>query len=311
VLLDHPRLSPRQRELIGGWLPGAILVRDHSWVPISTTVIEVELEHELARFVVKARDAHDHHIARDQRKTILTVAAFVFSVASFTLAFRQILRSAVASKRPVLVFIYDGERGWILRNVGSSPALNVVAAQKRPGTNWVNLSEFPLCPKTVNASDTGLGAVARHGPNSWCRFGHSLPTHARMSAPIFSSNSGGQRGGISVRHPGGVAGGMFDSDAAPLRPVIPPSVNARRSDIPRPPFCVTQQTPSAWPGGPSATNSSPTMSLICLPGRSAAAGPRRARSLIVAQHWRCPSSATRPQRSATAYVWLLVGFESC
>ena len=65
MVLDHPRLSPRQRELIDGWLPGAVLVRDCSWGLVGTTVLEVE--QGLDHLVVKAGDAHDHHIARELR----------------------------------------------------------------------------------------------------------------------------------------------------------------------------------------------------------------------------------------------------
>ena len=31
---------------------------------------------------------------------------------------------------PVLVFEYDGRRGWLLRNLGNGPALNVLVAEK-------------------------------------------------------------------------------------------------------------------------------------------------------------------------------------
>jgi hypothetical protein len=65
VLVDHAKLSPRQRELIDDWLPGAVLVRDYSWGLVGTTVLQVE--HGLDRLVVKAGDAHDHHIARELR----------------------------------------------------------------------------------------------------------------------------------------------------------------------------------------------------------------------------------------------------
>jgi hypothetical protein len=65
VLLDHASLSPRQRELVHDWLPGAVLVQDHSWGLVGTTVLEVE--HGFERLLVKAGDANDHHIARELR----------------------------------------------------------------------------------------------------------------------------------------------------------------------------------------------------------------------------------------------------
>jgi thiamine kinase-like enzyme len=65
MLLDHPGLSPRQRDLLQGWLPGAVLVRDHSWGLVGTTVLEVLQGQD--RLAVKAGNADDHHIAREVR----------------------------------------------------------------------------------------------------------------------------------------------------------------------------------------------------------------------------------------------------
>lgn len=59
------QLSQRQRELLDRWLPGAELVRDHSWGLVGTTVLE--LVHRGAHFVAKAGDAKDSHLARELR----------------------------------------------------------------------------------------------------------------------------------------------------------------------------------------------------------------------------------------------------
>ncbi|HWD80402.1 MAG TPA: phosphotransferase [Kribbella sp.] len=59
------RLSERQRELLDQWLPSATIVRDHSWGIIGTLVLE--LEHDGARYIAKAGDATDHHLARELR----------------------------------------------------------------------------------------------------------------------------------------------------------------------------------------------------------------------------------------------------
>ncbi|CAM5778541.1 Aminoglycoside phosphotransferase domain-containing protein OS=Cellulomonas persica OX=76861 GN=CPE01_06600 PE=4 SV=1 [Cellulomonas persica] len=61
--LDHHRLSLRQRELVERWLPGARVLRDHSWGLVGTTVLEVA--HDDERLVVKAGDDADHHLARE------------------------------------------------------------------------------------------------------------------------------------------------------------------------------------------------------------------------------------------------------
>lgn len=59
------KLSSDQRELLGGWLPGTTVVLDHSWGLVGTVVLE--LSHEGSRYIVKAGDAHDHHVARELR----------------------------------------------------------------------------------------------------------------------------------------------------------------------------------------------------------------------------------------------------
>ena len=58
-------LSQRQRELVDEWLPGAEVGQDHSWGLVGTTVLE--LLHDGDRYVAKAGDASDHHLAREIR----------------------------------------------------------------------------------------------------------------------------------------------------------------------------------------------------------------------------------------------------
>lgn len=60
-----PALSERQRVLLAGWLPGAVVVRDHSWGLVERTVLEVE--HDGATYVVKAGGPDDHHMRRELR----------------------------------------------------------------------------------------------------------------------------------------------------------------------------------------------------------------------------------------------------
>jgi hypothetical protein len=54
-------------------------------------------------------------------KTVLSAMAILVSVLTFALSFWFAWRSSVAAKRPVLVFVYDGRTGWILRNIGGGP----------------------------------------------------------------------------------------------------------------------------------------------------------------------------------------------
>ncbi|MFG2062389.1 GNAT family N-acetyltransferase [Micromonospora sp. NPDC048871] len=56
-------LAPGQRVLLRRWLPGATLVREHSWGLVATRVVEVSWAG--SRFIVKAGGAEDRHIARE------------------------------------------------------------------------------------------------------------------------------------------------------------------------------------------------------------------------------------------------------
>lgn len=60
-----PGLSEPQRLLLAGWLPRAVVVRDHSWGLVARTVLEVE--HDGATYVVKAGGPDDHHMRRELR----------------------------------------------------------------------------------------------------------------------------------------------------------------------------------------------------------------------------------------------------
>ncbi|HEX6151714.1 phosphotransferase [Nocardioides sp.] len=58
-------ISARQRDLLAQWLPGARVVRDHSWGLVERTVLEVE--HGGETYVVKAGGPDDHHMERELR----------------------------------------------------------------------------------------------------------------------------------------------------------------------------------------------------------------------------------------------------
>lgn len=68
-------LTAHQRELLAEWLPDAELVHDHSWGLIGTTVLE--MSHEGVRYIVKAGDGRDHHLARELRAHRLWVEPWV------------------------------------------------------------------------------------------------------------------------------------------------------------------------------------------------------------------------------------------
>ena len=58
-------LTQRQRDLLQEWLPNAEVVTDHSWGLVGTVVLELRLRGE--RYIAKAGDAADHHLAREIR----------------------------------------------------------------------------------------------------------------------------------------------------------------------------------------------------------------------------------------------------
>jgi hypothetical protein len=63
VVSGIERLTPGQRLLLDEWLPGAVVMHDHSWGHSDTTVLE--LRHDGTRVAVKAGGASDRHIARE------------------------------------------------------------------------------------------------------------------------------------------------------------------------------------------------------------------------------------------------------
>lgn len=86
---------------------------------------------------------------------------------TFALNYRHTRRVAILGRKPVLVFLYDNDRGWALKNIGSGPALNIVVAQKRVGGEWFNPVRIPPLPKDGefipvwlhHVNTTGLGAT--------------------------------------------------------------------------------------------------------------------------------------------------------
>lgn len=103
----------------------------------------------------------------DDSKIVLAAIAIVVSLCTFGLSFWFTWRSSVTAKRPVLVFVYQGNTGWLLRNIGGGPALNVTVAQKVVGGEWFNPVRVPPLAKEAemvlkwlgHVNTTGLGAI--------------------------------------------------------------------------------------------------------------------------------------------------------
>jgi hypothetical protein len=62
---------------------------------------------------------------------VLSVIAIVLSAVTFGLTYRAGQAVDRRSRIPVLVFVYDEQRGWLLRNVGNGPALNITTAIRK------------------------------------------------------------------------------------------------------------------------------------------------------------------------------------
>ena len=104
---------------------------------------------------------------KDLVSATLSSTALLVSLVTFALSYRHSRRSAVLTRKPVLVFEYDGDVGWVLRNVGAGPALNIIVAQKRVGGEWFNPVRVPPLSKDGkfllawlnHVNTTGLGAT--------------------------------------------------------------------------------------------------------------------------------------------------------
>lgn len=110
---------------------------------------------------------------KDIISAALSVTALIVSVLAFALNYRHARRASVLARKPVLVFEYDGDRGWALKNVGSGPALNVVVAQKRVNGDWFNPVRIPPLAKDGefvlawlgHVNTTGLGTTYTDSEN--------------------------------------------------------------------------------------------------------------------------------------------------
>jgi hypothetical protein len=75
----------------------------------------------------------------------IAVVALILSVVTFGLAQRFTSAADRRSRIPVLVFVYESNGYWILRNVGNGPALNITLAikAKHDDRDWQNPTRIP------------------------------------------------------------------------------------------------------------------------------------------------------------------------
>jgi hypothetical protein len=67
---------------------------------------------------------------------VISLFALLVSILSFALTYWHSQRSHKAQISPILVFLYDADKGWHIRNVGSGPALNVLVVRRFPKKQW-------------------------------------------------------------------------------------------------------------------------------------------------------------------------------
>src|SRR4051794_10957973 len=70
-------------------------------------------------------------------QTATSILALIVSIVSFTLTYLLNRRSAVTVKQPIIVFEYDRQDGWKIRNIGKGPALNIVVSVRGKQTKWL------------------------------------------------------------------------------------------------------------------------------------------------------------------------------
>ncbi len=80
-------------------------------------------------------------------QTALSLSAIVLSAVTFGLSYRAGQIANRRSRIPVLVFVYDRQRGWLLHNVGNGPALNIMVAARKtheqPESEWQPPTRVP------------------------------------------------------------------------------------------------------------------------------------------------------------------------
>jgi hypothetical protein len=97
----------------------------------------------------------------------VSIAAIVVSGVTFGLSYRASTAAERRSRIPVLVFVYDGRQGWLLKNVGNGPALNIEVAQKvvrgEEAGAWLNPVRVPPIARDNESVLAWLGHDNLHG----------------------------------------------------------------------------------------------------------------------------------------------------
>jgi hypothetical protein len=66
----------------------------------------------------------------------ISFTALLVAVVSFVLTYLLNRQGAVTSKQPIIVFEFDPQVGWRIRNIGKGPALNLVVSVRGKESKW-------------------------------------------------------------------------------------------------------------------------------------------------------------------------------
>ena len=89
----------------------------------------------------------------------IALLALVVSILSLVFGYRWNVRAARDSRRPIVSFFYDEEKGWMATNLGNGPALRVVVAHRyqHEDSEWAYPTRLPDMPTGAELSLEWLG----------------------------------------------------------------------------------------------------------------------------------------------------------
>ena len=100
---------------------------------------------------------------KNNLSVVFSITGLLVSLVTFYLNYSATEKNTTVTRKPVLVFEYQDNIGWTLRNVGAGPALNVIVAQSLSNGTWINPVRIPPLSKDGNFVLTWLGHVNSTG----------------------------------------------------------------------------------------------------------------------------------------------------
>jgi hypothetical protein len=88
---------------------------------------------------------------------VISIITPIASLLTFFIGYTLNIKSARNSRKPVLVFEYQQSNGWLIRNVGNGPALNIIVTCKGKKGAWKYFVRLPALAKDDKFILTWLG----------------------------------------------------------------------------------------------------------------------------------------------------------